>query len=259
MGGSADDTMQKIGTYFSGSASSSDIDSNMKYLKDPNQANYQIQGLGDYQNAQAGLANQAQQMYQDNTNNPLVSQGQGQQLDAYNSLANMAAGNGPSLARANMQAGLNQTNSALQSQAMSSAGGAGAGNSQRNLLNAQAAASGNALNQANQASVAEQMGALQQQGGAANALRSAAQGQQQINLGNQQALMGNQQNAYNSMLNANAMQAQNNMNYDQNLQNEGLAKSNIGIQGTNSGAAAKGGFVKTGTSVLSSLAKLSAV
>lgn len=95
------------------------------------------------------------------------------QQGALGDITQMAHGGGPSLAAANMNAGLNTTFQNLSNQAMSNQGNVGAGNSQRNLLNAQANAANNVTQQAGVASVAEQMGALQQESGAAQGLTQA--------------------------------------------------------------------------------------
>ncbi len=230
--------LQSIGSLVGGSPTSNQVLGNMAYLQGPNQANYKINGLDDYQNQQAGFRNDNLTLFNEQRASPLLTQGQDQQMQSYNALQQMAQGNGPSLARANLQAGLNQQNAALQSQAMSSAGGAGMGNSQRNLLNAQAAAGTNMQNQAQQASVAEQMGALQQQSAAANAYRNSAMAQQGINAQTNQQFLNNQMNSYNAGFGANLAQTQANMGYDAAVQGYGRDRANVGLQATNSGAQA---------------------
>ncbi len=239
---SSQNVIETAGSAISGAPSQVQVENQMAYLRGPNRDAYQINGLPDYNRNMNNMANQASSFYNLNANDPQRNMGQSQQLAAYNNLANMAAGNGPSLARQNLQAGLNQTNQALQSQAMSSAGGAGLGNSQRNLLNAQANAAGNMQQAAAQASAAEQIGAMQAQGNAANALRSSGQNQQQLNMANQQNMLNNQMGAYNNQFGANLAQTQANMGYDQANQNLGIAQANIGLQGANSGAAAAKGY-----------------
>lgn len=288
-------------------------------LRDPTASNYVIGGMNQYQTNMSGIAGQygalagnalsmasgqvdkssAQNAaYQGNVNsstqdflnnasgmgvynNNGAAQGSDQQNAAYNAITNMAQGNGPSLAAKNLQAGLNQQNQAVQAQSMSNQGLGGAGNATRNALNAQAANTNNYLQSAQQASTAEQLGALSQQSAAANNIRASNEaqasaaasagatlrGQNQAQLGTQygaqlagntlqnstnQAAMsyltnaqGNaisgQAGAYNNQFNADAQQTNNNMAYDASAQNAAQVEAEYRLQAVQSQAQSEHG------------------
>lgn len=182
-----------------GGADYGQVMKNAGMLQGPDAANY-----GAFQGAQQV------------TRQPIA--GQADQGKATQLIAQTAQGNGPSLARANMQAGLSSTNNAIAAQAATNQGNVGQGSSQRNLLNAQAAANNNYVNQAGMASAAEQLGAQANYASAANAQAHSA-------------LAGRQQ-----QLGAYGLQAQQQMAYDQGQQNYGINKANIGLQATNADA-----------------------
>lgn len=189
-------------------ADSNDYNGIANSLTDPNAANYansQTQpSISALQNVSSGYGSVGQgyagvgQGYQALGASGVGNSGLAAQQSALGSITNMANGNGPSLARANMQSGLNSTFQNLSNQAMSNQGNSGAGNSQRNLLNAQANAANNVTNQGAVSSVAEQMGALQQQNAAAQGLTQGqlAQGAfQQQNLAGQGSALAGRGNA----------------------------------------------------------------
>ena len=213
--------MQSIGGALTGTATEEDVNKNADKLIGPDRANYQNSYLPGLMNQTQGILGQG-------------AAGGDQQIQAFNSVANMAAGNGPSLARANTQAALAQQNAALQSQAMSYAGSTGTGNTQRNLLNAQAANQGQAMQAGSQAAAAEQMGAVGQMAGAANALRSANLSERGQNLSGVGQMMG----AAND-------QTRNMMQYDAGQQQLGQSRADIGMKATESGAKAAGGVFST--------------
>src|SRR6476659_7977374 len=140
------DALGAVGGLIGGNPSGSDINKQADKLVGPDKANYQIGGADAFRSntgansrvAYDQAANYNQQLADSNRKFQGMGQaGAAQQDTAFNLMNQMAQGKGPSLAAANMQAGLNQQNLAAQSQAMSSAGNTGLGNSQRNLLNAQ--------------------------------------------------------------------------------------------------------------------------
>lgn len=228
-------------------ASYDDVMKNADMLRDPSKGNYQVQGIPQYQSQlgqSTGAANAAANNGAGRYDAGAAAAGMGQQSAATNLIAQTAAGNGPSLAKANMLAGLSQQNNAIASQAMTNQGNTGGGLSQRNLLNAQASAGNNYINQAGTASVAEQLGAQANYASAANAQTQGAmanaQNASQAGLAqNQQKLSAAQLAASNASAgqNANWQQTQANMGYDAANMQSGVNRSNIGLQATNSDAA----------------------
>lgn len=228
-------------------ASYDDVMANANMLRDPNKANYQVQGIPQYQ-SQLGQATGAGYAAANNSagryDAGAAAGGLNQQANATNLIAQTAAGNGPSLAKANMLAGLAQQNNAMASQALTNQGNTGGGLSQRNLLNAQASAGNNYINQAGTASVAEQLGAQANYASAANAQTQGAmanaQNASQAGLAqNAQKLQAAQAAANNATAGqtANWQQTTANMGYDMANQQAGVNRSNIGLQATNSQAA----------------------
>ena len=126
---------------------------------------------GAYSNTQSDTALAGLRNVNEDTRS-LGAQGYGNgglaaQQSALDAITQMSQGKGPSLAAANLNAGLNNTFNNLSAQAMTNQGNTGTGSSQRNLLNAQANAANQVSQQAGIASVAEQLGAQQQRVGAA--------------------------------------------------------------------------------------------
>lgn len=208
-------------------------------LKDPNAAGYQnaqtqpsIAALGNVAQGYGGVG----AGYGALANSGVGNSGLAAQQSALGSITNMANGNGPSLAGANMQAGLNSTFQNLSNQAMSAQGNVGAGNSQRNLLNAQANAANNVSQQAGQASVAEQMGALQQETGAAQGLTQGqlAQGNfQQGNLAGQGNALAGQQSATQASFGDAQQNTQNQMQLSQDQMAQQNARAGYKNQAVN--------------------------
>lgn len=307
----------------SGKAGYDAAQTSQNYVYNPNAANYTIAGQPLYQGQQKDLASQygglgsqafsqtnalnqqaaAQNAaYQNNVNTStqnflnnaqglgnydtnLANQGAQQQQQAYNAIMNVAQGNGPSLAGKNIQAALNQQNAAAHAQSLANQGLGGAGNAQRNLLSAQAQNANNAIQAGQQASVAEQLGAIGQQNAAATNLRAANQAQASaassaglaqrslnagalsnqysaqlagnnlanntainalgLGYGTQAAALGGQAAAYNNAFNANIAQQQANQAYDQALQAEGNTRAQINTNAVQSQAAQNQGIITT--------------
>ena len=299
------------------------MQTSQNYIDNPNAANYTIAGTPAYQNQQSaiggsygGLASQAfgqtnalantaagqNSAYQNNVNSTTqsflnnasglgnydsgqASQGSDQQNAAYNAITNMAQGNGPSLAAKNLQAGLNTQNEAVQAGSMSNQGLGGAGNAQRNAASAQTANANNELQAAQQASTAEQLGALSQQNTAANNIRSSNQAQASaassaglaqrsldsgalsnqysaqaagnslanntalsalgLGYGTQATGLAGQASTSNNAYNANVAQQQASQAYDTALQSEGNTRAQINSNAVQSQAGQNAGIVST--------------
>ena len=164
-----------------------------------------------------------------------ASQVYGQQQQAAQMLQNQANGTAPSAAQIQMGLGLGQANQQAQSAALSQQGGVLSGNTQRNMLNAQAMNSQNVLGQSSALRAQEQMSGQQ----AYAALLSQMQQQQQ------------QQGQYQYQ------QGQNNLNYQsglaQNMFGNALTNSNQQYQNTQGNIAAQTGASQAGAGQLAGI------
>lgn len=294
---------EEFGRLITGSPTTQQMELQSRHIRDPNRGDFQIGGLNDYQNRARQIGDSGRQFgdqtfmdtidarsrnaYADADYQNRVGQehaafqgdgtdanGAAKQAQAFEAIANMAAGKGPSLAAATQRAGLNQMNSAIQSQAMSHAGNTGIGNTQRNLLNAQAANANNIQQTGAMSSAAEQMGALNQMGGQAAAIRSAELQRRNQNLASilggqgfqlQSRGLANQTNlglmglgmnagfqgremqagANNNVFASNVAQTQSNQAYDEALRRAGAMRTELGVMGQRSGAKAAAGAFGT--------------
>jgi hypothetical protein len=201
---------------------------------------YSIAGIPEYQSGLAANTAAGQAIAANGAgayDAGAASQGLGNQASATNLIGQTAAGNGPSLARANMQAGLSQQANQIQSQSMSNQGNTGGGLSQRNMLNAQANAGNSMVQNAGTASVAEQLGSQANYASAANAqtqgqMTNSANASNAGLAQNAQALGANQAGAANLTAgqSQNDAQTQDYMARDAVEQQAGRDQTNIALQ-----------------------------
>ena len=260
--------MANLSTLLGGGPSGKDVARNAGKLIGPDGNNYVIHGTPQYQTAVNNETTNAHNTANNGFgtyNAGLADNGMSQQASATGLLAQTAMGNGPSLARANMQAGLAQQAAALQSQAMSNQGNTGQGESQRNLLNAQAAAGNNTVQAGGIASAAEQLGAQGQYVGAANAQTNSAMNNalNASNAGfqhNAQQFQAAQIGAQNALAahNADVQQQGASQAYDNSMQDLGRARAGIGLQATQASAANTGFLGKKILDTGASLAQMAA-
>lgn len=169
----------------------------------------------------------------------------GQQQGAANSLLQAANGNVASAAQLQMQQGLGQANQQAQSAALSQQGGVLSGNTQRNMLNAQAANSQNVLGQSAILRAQEQATARDQYASLLNSMQTQqqAQGQAQYNQG---------QNMLNTGIGLQGQQYQNDINNYQQVYNNRMgnysAQAAANVAGMNAGA----NLLKSGASAVTS-------
>lgn len=171
----------------------------------------------------------------------------GQQQTAAGMLQQQANGTAPSAAQIQMGLGLSQANQQAQSAALSQQGGVLSGNTQRNMLNAQAGNSQNVLGQTAQLRAQEQLSGQQQYASTLNAMQGQQQQQGSLKYGQaetglQNSMTLNQQNLGNAQNTAQLLYGNTtgNINQQQQATQAGM-KNGFGTVAALGSAVATGG------------------